>query len=139
LEASTGAEVSPEKKLQQAIRQAAQWSRDRNLNTMPFPVAVTRKKGARVILATMQFGDLCEAVSGARLRHQTDQVDLVVSFTFEGLIEIIKARQAKATQADPIGRRTNGGQVCDNDDGPCACGAWHKPTDAEVQANPVRP
>lgn len=25
------------------------------------------------------------------------------------------------------GKRSNGGQECDNDDGPCACGAWHKP------------
>lgn len=25
------------------------------------------------------------------------------------------------------GKRSNGGQECDNDDGPCACGAWHVP------------
>ncbi len=25
--------------------------------------------------------------------------------------------------------RTNGGQACDVDEGPCACGAWHYPQD----------
>jgi len=135
LEASTGATVSPEKKLQQAIDQSTQWVRNRNLNTAPFPVAVTRKKGSRTILATVRFGDLSEAISGARLRGSSD---LPVSFNFDALIGIIKERQAKIAQADPVGRRTNGGQLCDNDDGACACGAWHRPTDAEVQANPVR-
>lgn len=33
--------------------------------------------------------------------------------------------------------RTNGGRTCDVDHGPCACGAWHKPTDSEVVANPL--
>jgi methionine synthase II (cobalamin-independent) len=28
-----------------------------------------------------------------------------------------------------IPRRTNGGVECDTDNGPCACGAWHKPED----------
>jgi hypothetical protein len=26
-------------------------------------------------------------------------------------------------------KRTNGGIECDSDNGPCACGAWHKPDD----------
>lgn len=26
-----------------------------------------------------------------------------------------------------LGQRTNGGVLCDVDDGPCACGAWHHP------------
>lgn len=34
--------------------------------------------------------------------------------------------------------RRNGGVICDNDDGPCACGAWHKPTDFEPNTGAPR-
>ena len=34
-------------------------------------------------------------------------------------------------------RRWNGGQECDMDDGPCACGAWHSPDEERVQEAPI--
>jgi hypothetical protein len=32
--------------------------------------------------------------------------------------------------------RVNGSTQCDTNDGPCACGAWHKPADLDVISNP---
>lgn len=33
--------------------------------------------------------------------------------------------------------RYNGGQKCDMDEGPCACGAWHSKQEKIVQLNPI--
>lgn len=33
--------------------------------------------------------------------------------------------------------RWNGGQKCDMDVGPCACGAWHSKEEKIVQLNPI--
>lgn len=33
--------------------------------------------------------------------------------------------------------RYNGGQKCDMDDGPCACGAWHSKDEEHVQKMPI--
>ncbi len=33
--------------------------------------------------------------------------------------------------------RYNGGQECDMDDGPCACGSWHTVDEERVQKMPI--
>ena len=40
----------------------------------------------------------------------------------------IKCRTCDKEPGDYIHFR-NGGTICDNPDGPCSCGSWHKPID----------
>lgn len=86
-------------------------------------------------------GDACEVqVDIARLPGK------VVGFVSGDILveaddDIVRASKRDLRRPIPptaMEPRRNGGTICDNDDGPCACGAWHKPTEARVIANPVR-
>lgn len=53
-----------------------------------------------------------------------------IKYTFSGkqIAEMMEAYANQFRKKKDYGR--NGGVECDTDDGPCACGAWHKPDKA---------
>jgi len=87
IEVSSGATADPEAKLDQAVKQAR---RDVSIPSV-LPVAVTRKKGSRSIVATMQFNDLAQAVQA----NLYGIADFAVSFDFQQLVKIIGAAHGK--------------------------------------------
>lgn len=55
-----------------------------------------------------------------------DKDDLIVGL--RAYISQLEERNDMLTHDMPaVYKRTNGGVECDSDNGPCACGAWHRP------------
>lgn len=51
---------------------------------------------------------------------------LILEFLQHDMEEIRKFGKSR-------GKRSNGGQECDIDNGPCACGAWHTPENISAE------
>lgn len=92
VEASSGADVSPTEKLYQAIAQGQEWADEHEVSP-PLPVAVTRKKGARTIVATMRLKDLWHVIE----TNLPGGNFFPVSFDFDFFMEIIRAKAKRST------------------------------------------
>lgn len=67
--------------------------------------------------------DACGLLAVSELRH------------ILGVLEAIEAgfyKDFPAPREPVIKTRSNGGVICDNMNGPCSCGAWHKVGDADA-------